>query len=114
MPLQTRRPPAPDTLSSTVPQEAPPLRSVYLLSEMPARRCGTMSLAPSAGIRLQYQSRTHTGLTANPVTNTWSSLFRVPNAFNTVGRLIVSTFGAGVARLIFVVAATYTFPNESP
>src|SRR5215470_7029706 len=57
--------------------------------------------------------RSHTGLTANPVMNTWSSLFKVPNAFNTVGRLIVSTFGAGVCCVRFVVDATYRFPNES-
>src|SRR5262249_12469681 len=58
--------------------------------------------------------RSATGCTAIPVITIWSSLFRFPNAFSTVGRLIVSTFGAGVAVVRFVVDATYRFPNESP
>src|SRR5215469_17825338 len=65
-------------------------------------------------LTFENEVRSHTGLTASPVITTWSSLFNVPNAFSTVGRLIVSTVGAGVAKLIFVVDATYTFPNESP
>src|SRR5262249_40231504 len=58
--------------------------------------------------------RSATGCTAIPVITTWSSLFNVPNAFNTVGRLIVNTFGVGVCCVRLVVAATYRFPNESP
>src|SRR5215467_7207244 len=68
----------------------------------------------NAPFTLENEPRSHTGLTARPVITIWSSLFRVPNAFNTVGRLIVSTFGAGVCWVKLVVAATYTFPNESP
>src|SRR5215831_12267348 len=68
----------------------------------------------NAPFTLANDPRSATGCTAIPVITTWSSLFNVPNAFNTVGRLIVNTFGVGVCCVRLVVAATYRFPNESP
>src|SRR5215475_10914418 len=54
--------------------------------------------------------RSATGLIVKPVITIWSSLFNVPNAFRSVGRLSVITLGVGVAVVRFVVDAIYRLP----